>query len=100
MALFQKSVERRERIEPRLVAPERRASDPSWGAVSAGAGVYGAGGSFIEPHLAETLGAVVAAVELIAGSIASLPAYILDADGTMRRRPCRRCACCGSPTAA
>ena len=80
MALFgQKSVERRERIEPRLVAPERRASDPSWGALATGG--YSLPGEYASPALAQSLAAVSGCIELIAGAVSALPAAIIGPDG-------------------
>lgn len=51
--------------------PEQRLSTIGWGI---GSGLYGHGGP--SPHLAESLSAVLACVELISGSISSLPASL------------------------
>ncbi len=62
------------RPKPAPVVEERFGD--GWGSAGFGLSAY-AGRSPMAPHLAETLSTVVACVELIAGSIASLPAALV-----------------------
>ena len=83
MNLFSRRSEARARIEPSF-APEVRNTPYSggWEALSAMSAAGGAGA--VSPALAENLSAVTGAVELIAGTFASLPATLTvdTPDGT------------------
>ncbi len=86
MGIFSRvAAPRQDRREPVLAAPEtrrggfRNGSD-GWGVASLSSGLTGAHASPATAYLAENLSAVLGAVELICGSLASLPAtLIMDA---------------------
>lgn len=67
------------RIEPRVSFPEARAGgiySDGWQAGSILGGAIGAGSSPVAVGQAEALSAVTSCVELISGTLASLPAYV------------------------
>lgn len=77
MGIFTRSPPAAARVEPTFTAPaETRAApgrhDASWAA--AGGPLGGGGAGRIASHLAENVGAITAAVGLLAGTVGSLPA--------------------------